>query len=83
MGVLPFKPAEQRANAAELRAAAEAIVRSLGHGAGWFVGATARSRQVSPDQQERLLALAAEIERLDGITWHFSENHPAQMEHAE
>ena len=59
------------------------IIDRLGNGAGWFVGALARSKQVSPDQRERLLALAAEIERIDGIPWFFPEDRPEFMEQAE
>jgi len=83
MGVVPFQTAEQRAGTAELRATAKAIIDRLGNGAGWFVGATARSKQASPEQRERLLALAAEIERIDGIPWLFSEDHPDVMEQAD
>jgi hypothetical protein len=82
MGVVPYQTAGQRAGAAELRATAESIIDRLGNGAGWFVGATARSRQASPEQRERLLALAAEIERIDGIPWLFPEDHPDVMEQA-
>jgi hypothetical protein len=82
MGVVPYQTAGQRAGAAELRATAESIIDRLGNGAGWFVGATARSKQASPEQRERLLALAAEIESIDGISWFFPEDHPDVMEQA-
>jgi hypothetical protein len=54
VGVVPFQTVEQRAGAADLRATAEAIIDRLGNGAGWFVGATARSKKASPEQRERL-----------------------------
>ena len=76
MGVLPFQTAQARAGAAELRAEAEAVITRLGAGAGWFVGATARSKQVSPEFRKRLLAVKAEIERIQRYGWFFPEDHP-------
>ena len=76
MGVLPFQTAQERVEAAELRAEANAVIARLGAGAGWFVGVTARSKQVSPEFRKRLLAIKAEIERIQRYGWFFPEDHP-------
>ena len=75
MVVLPFQTAQERVEAAELRAEAEAVISRLGAGAGWFVGATARSKQVTPELRKRLLAIEGEIESIQRYDWFFPEDH--------
>ena len=48
LGDLPFQTAQERVEAAKLSAEVNTVIARLGAGAGWFVGATARSKQVSP-----------------------------------
>jgi hypothetical protein len=57
---------QQRREAAELRAEAEALLAEIGPGAGWYIGRAARMPQTSSEDRAALLALGAEIERIGG-----------------
>ena len=67
MGVIPF-PAPHRH-----RDAAEKLIEALGARAGLVAGIAARVPGLPPAERRELLAVAAEVELVQGFGWYFGE----------
>jgi hypothetical protein len=60
-----------------LRQTAQGVVAEFGVRAGYVIGMAARLPGTPADEQAALLALADEIEAVQGFGWYFPDDEPA------